>query len=373
MRIIIEQFDSQTAIRHHLQLLGHDGFGVTELRIFGNHPMVAYIDNIEDIIRLAKEKDGKVDGIYVGVQPRSVDFFERAPNCWQPAIGGDKSNCACDKDIEYITAIFFDIDVVSSQRKKGYPASDNELQNTLKAAQLLGRQDGLALCSTICCSGNGHYVLVPIVPIPLDSEVAAQLKQFCKQLTECVVAKINGAKFDFVFNLSRVMRLMGTVNRKGTETSDRPHRRAHFVTEPFPAMSQAAHHMILNTEVAVPQEKNKITSGTIKCDLAKIEGCDFIKWCRTHPTEVTEPQWFAMISNLARLEGGQKLIHQISALDKSRYDYRQTQRLIERILCNGYGQTNCEKLASLGFHCPKLGRCQAKAPMYMTSLYTKYS
>ena len=103
MRIISEPFHSQTAICHHLHLLGHEGFGVTELRIFGNRPMVAYVDNIEDVIKLAGAMDGKVAGIYVGVQPRSVDFFDRAPNCWVPAVGGTNSNCACDKDIEYIT------------------------------------------------------------------------------------------------------------------------------------------------------------------------------------------------------------------------------------------------------------------------------
>ncbi len=36
--------------------------------------------------------------------------------------------------------------------------------------------------------------------MPVDSEVAAQFKQFCKQLTERAVTQISGAKFDPVFN-----------------------------------------------------------------------------------------------------------------------------------------------------------------------------
>jgi len=249
MRIITEQFDSQTAIRHHLQLLGHDGFGVTELRTFDPRPMVAYADSKESIACLAGKMDGSVPGVYIGVQPRNIDLFDYAPNCWRPAVGNSQSNCASDKDIEYITACFFDIDVISPQRKEGYPASDKELQKSLEAALLLAQKDGLGLCSTICCSGNGHYVLTPIVPIPVDSEVASQLKQFCKQLTEPIAAQFSGAKFDFVYNLSRVMRLMGTINRKGAETPDRLHRKACFITEPLPTMSQAFHYMILNTDI----------------------------------------------------------------------------------------------------------------------------
>ena len=374
MRIITEQIDSQAAIRQHLQLLGHDGFGVTELRIFGNRPMVAYVDNIAGAVQLANEMDGKVAGIYVGVQPRNVDLFDYAPNCWRPATGQPQSNCASDRDIEYITAVFFDIDVVSSQRREGHPASDEELQKSLQAALMLTRENGVVSCSTICCSGNGHYVLAPIVPITIDcEETEVKFRQFCQQLADKISAQVGGVKLDPVYNSSRVMRLMATVNRKGMETPDRPCRRARFVTDPLPAMSQALHHMILNTDVSVCQKQTNPISGAIKCDLTKIETCEFIRWCRNNATEVTEPQWFAMITNLARLEGGPKLIHQISSLDMFRYDYQQTQRLIERVLRNGYSQTNCEKLSSLGFRCPKLSRCSAKAPICLTALYSKYN
>jgi len=186
-----------------------------------------------------------------------------------------------------------------------------------------------------------------------------------------VAAQTGGVKFDFVFNLSRVMRLIGTINRKATETPDRPHRRSYFVTEPLPVMSQALRHMILNTNFTVPQEN--IASGTLKCDLSKIDTCQFIQWCRTHPKDVTEPQWFAMITNLARLEGGQKLIHQISALDISRYDYRQTQRVIRRVLDRGYSPTTCKSLIASGFVCNKADRCSVIAPLYLATLHTKYS
>jgi len=357
-----------------IQILGHEGYGVTELRIFDPRPMVAYVDNIADGIRLAQEKDGQTSGIYIGVQPRNVGLFDLAPNCWQPAMAYPNSNCATDNDIEYITAIFFDIDVASQQRRLGHPASDEELNNSLKAAQLLAQQDGLVFSCAICCSGNGHYVLAPIVPIAVDSrEVAHQFKRFCELCAEKVSQQVQGVKLDPVYNLSRVMRKMGTLNRKGNPLPDRPHRRAHFITEPMPVASMALHEMILNTEIPVVKHSSEIFTSGIKCDLKKIEKCDFIKWCREHALEVTEPQWFAMIINLARLEGGPELIQEISALDESRYEQEQTYRVIMRVLRQGYAPVSCDRLKELGFRCPRLGNCHARAPMYMAACAVHYT
>ncbi|MFC1793952.1 hypothetical protein ACFL3Q_10255, partial [Planctomycetota bacterium] len=294
-----------------------------------------------------------------------------APNCWKPAVSNPKTNCGCDRDIEFITTCFFDIDVVSTERTKGCPATEEELQQSLQAALLLSRENGLALGSTICCSGNGHYVLAPIVPVPVDSdEVAEKFRHFCYQMSERIARKVSGIKIDSVYNLSRVMRLVGTVNGKGQPSEERPHRRAHFVTEPIPAKSMALHHIILNTEITVPDREIKTIPDKIGCDLSKIESCEFIKWCRKKPMDVSEPQWFAMITNLANLEGGPKLIHEISRLDMFRYDYQQTQRLIERVQGREYSPANCKTIKNNGFYCAKFGQCQVKALMYLTHLFS---
>jgi len=236
---------------------------------------------------------------------------------------------------------------------------------------LLSREDGLALSSTICCSGNGHYVLAPIVPILVDcDEIPTKFRQFCRQLAVKIARQVKGIRIDPVYNLSRVMRLMGTVNRKGQPSKGKPHRRAHFVTEPISGKSMALHHMILNTEITTPGSVSVARTDEIECDLTKIEICEFIKWCRKHPRDVSEPLWFAMITNLAHLEGGPELIHEISRLDTFRYDYPQTQRLIERVQSRGYDPVYCNTIHNRGFHCAKFGRCQVRAPMYLTHLFS---
>ncbi|MFX0201580.1 MAG: hypothetical protein ACFFCW_36150 [Candidatus Hodarchaeota archaeon] len=225
----------------------------------------------------------------------------------------------------------------------------------------------MALNSAICCSGNGHYVVTPVVPVPVDeNDVPLKFRCFCQQLAEKTAGRISGVKIDPVYNLSRVMRLMGTVNGKGRAVPDRPHRRAHFVIEPIPAKSMALHYSILNTGINCLTRQGQSPSGKIRCDLSKIEKCEFMKWCRMSSREVSEPLWFAMITNLARLKGGQELTHEISRLDSFRYDYGQTQKLIERVMNRGYRPVSCAKISTLGFHCQKLGRCEVKAPMYLT-------
>jgi hypothetical protein len=279
------------------------------------------------------------------------------------------SNCACDINIEYLTALFQDLDSTSRFRSKGHPASDHELQESFRAAELLIRENGFKENAAIGCSGNGHCLIISIVPIQIDSsDIAEKFRLFCHQQAQSIKGQFNGVRIDPVYNLSRVMRLMGSMNRKGSPTPDRPHRRARFVTDPTIDRSMALHHQILNMEIPDLSPKPTVIPGNKQCDPAKIESCEFIKWCRNHPMDVTEPQWFAMITNLALLPEGERLIHEISRLDMFRYNYRQTQKLLERVQQKGYCPTTCRTIRSYGYYCPKFGVCPVRAPMYMTQL-----
>lgn len=112
-------------------MLGHQGLGLTELRVFRSRPLVAYIDNIKDAVRLVQEMVRYAHGIYIGVQPRPLRLFDKAPNRWVKAISKPRSNCACNDNIEFITTCFWDIDVVSIARKTGHPTSEEELLESL--------------------------------------------------------------------------------------------------------------------------------------------------------------------------------------------------------------------------------------------------
>jgi len=369
----------EAAIRHHYHLLGHKNFGVTELRTFEPRPQVAYSDNENDFVRLVIQKN-QTKGIYVGVQPRQLDLFDLAPNCWQPVYAQGRTRCGTNKDVEYITCIYFDIDLISQERKTGHPVSCKQLNFTLQAARWLTRQQGMAIGSVICCSGNGHYLLVPVVPVVIEDNVAMQNKYFCQSLANQVNQKFNQVKADPVFDLARIMRIIGTTNRKGVALPQRPHRRASFVTDPLPLQSMALHYMIINTDVPTKARKTSTLPEAIKCDLTKLQCCEFIQWCRLFPEHVTEPQWFGMMTNLVPLQGGAELIHTISRLDQKRYDYGRTQRLIERILAQNYQPIGCSKLItpkvqSDGFcsnPCAGAIGCPQKPCMFLTACKTIY-
>jgi hypothetical protein len=222
-----------------------------------------------------------------------------------------------------------------------------------------------------------------MVPIPVDSDaIAVKFRTFCRQLVGTIASRVTGVKFDPVFNLSRVMRVMGTMNRKGQPVPGRPHRRAYFATEPVFARSLALHHMILATELETKalSDCEKGLPQAIKCDLSKIEKCCFIQYCRRRPEQLSEPLWWGLITNLARLEGGPSLIHEISHLDTYRYDYSNTQRVIRRVIDTGYKPVTCETLigktqtcpGQCRFQCSQVKQCPAKAPMYMAGLQTVY-
>jgi len=366
--------DVGAEIRRQRRILGHEGYGVTEFRTLGLlAPMVAYTDNDDDAVRLCLEKDGKTN-IYIGAQPRPAHEFDLAPNRWVPARGGSSGNCARDDDIEYVTTLAWDLDVGSRQRQMGHPASDEELERTLFAARLLSQHEGLTLCSAIVCTGNGHQLWAPVIPISVDGpQVALQFKRLCEQIAAEVAGKVDGVRIDPIYNLSRVARVAGTWNLKGQPLPDRPHRRACFVMEPPLGRSLALHYMLRNIEVNQVEENHRGLPTGLKCDLARIEECEFIQWCRRHANEVSEPAWFALISNLAPLDAGFELIHAISALDGGRYDYADTQRLVERVLREGYKPASCKTIMSPGmvrlgrevFRCSRIGNCPARAPMYM--------
>jgi hypothetical protein len=372
------------AMRLFFEMLGHKDLGVTELRAFGCRcAWVAYTDNLEDAARLCREMDGEAAGTYAGLEPRPVDFFDRAPNCWVRARGGPDGNCARDRDIEYITGVFaLDADCTSEQRAKGRPASEEELQQSLRAARLVSQQDGLAPSSaTILCSGNGHHVIAPVLAIPVNTEeIARQYRCFCEKLVENIAGQFERVRVDCVGNLSRLIRVPATLNRKGGAGPGRPHRRAYFVTEPVLVPSRALHHQIVNTEVDQVIRIGRPLPMGLKCDLKKIERCPFIVFCREHAQDLSEPMWVAMVLNLVPLEGGIELIHRLSALDVVRYRFSDTQRLVERVLREGYKPVNCRTIMSpamvrsgrVVFRCPRFGKCPARAPMYMAANRTVY-
>ena len=91
--------------------------------------------------------------------------------------------------------------------------------------------------------------------------------------------------------------------------------------------------------------------------------CLFIQHCKENAKTLPENLWYAMITNLAVFEDGDRVIHALSK-GYPKYSHAETQNKIVHFLESGTKPMTCVKIAESGFKCPKQedGTCSCKAP-----------
>lgn len=119
-------------------------------------------------------------------------------------------------------------------------------------------------------------------------------------------------------------------------------------------------------EEILPIEEEAVTEvkkGTEKGLNIVQHECDFIKYCKEHAAELSEHDWYAMISNLAVFDGGDRLIHELSTPYPG-YSESVTNKKINHFIESGTKPMTCAVIAEKGFKCPRLedGSCSCKAP-----------
>ncbi|GHU53715.1 hypothetical protein FACS1894132_06660 [Clostridia bacterium] len=122
---------------------------------------------------------------------------------------------------------------------------------------------------------------------------------------------------------------------------------------------------------ALPQIPDEQTSVTLQ---QKLQGsrkgiqqvgkrCDFMQFCKANAATLNEQLWYAMVTNLAVFEDGDKAIHALSK-PYPKYKYNETQSKVQHFYESGTKPMTCVKIAECGFKCPKLdtGGCDCKSP-----------
>ena len=91
--------------------------------------------------------------------------------------------------------------------------------------------------------------------------------------------------------------------------------------------------------------------------------CAFLQYCKRNAKTLSEPDWYAMITNLALFKGGGDAIHKLSKPYPG-YSFEQTQAKIDHFYNSGTKPMTCQKIFEHGFVCPKCknGSCKGKAP-----------
>jgi putative DNA primase/helicase len=101
--------------------------------------------------------------------------------------------------------------------------------------------------------------------------------------------------------------------------------------------------------------------GTQKGLVVAGKRCAFLQHCKKNAKTLSEPDWYAMITNLAVFEGGEDAIHALSK-PYPKYTYEATQKKIDHYYKSGTKPMTCQRISEQGFKCPRKNSCKCKSP-----------
>jgi energy-coupling factor transporter ATP-binding protein EcfA2 len=218
----------QEEVLRALRLFHGDG-AVVELRALGaGHRVVAgFFDDYEKLAAAAADLDRSGAHVYVTVNAVNPALLARCANRVRPA--GDGMPLTSDGDVVRRRWLLLDLDPV---RPAGVAATEDEHRAALRRAKEIRRwlaEQGWPE-PVVVDSGNGAYVLYRVdlgnTPEATDliRRVLAAVDLHFTDGTVAVDTK--------TFNAGRIVRLPGSLNRKGDSTPDRPHRRCRILQVP---------------------------------------------------------------------------------------------------------------------------------------------
>jgi hypothetical protein len=204
--------------------------GVHELRILNagrERTISGYFDDPMKLARAATELDatGRYPGIYITLNPGNPDLLARARNRALPYAKATTS----DKDITRRRWLLIDSD---PKRVSGISSTDAEHGRAITTA--CGVLDDLRGAGfgdpVVCDSGNGAHLLYRI-DMPNTQQATDLIRRTLKGIARhCAPEDVD---IDLtVYNASRIIKLYGTMARKGDSTPERPHRRSRILEIP---------------------------------------------------------------------------------------------------------------------------------------------
>ncbi len=224
---------------------------------------------------------------------------------------------------------------------KEYQGGEAEAKSKLKAFPLTP--------TAVIHSGNGYHAYWALEkPVTEAFKHEAELKAVLRGIARTLGADIGAAE------IARILRIPETYNHKNVPA--KPIKILKFepsLKYPVDAFTQYA-------------EQAEVTTGRPQTEsLAVIvERCEFLKYCHANREALPEPLWYAMISNVARLQNGVDLCHEFSD-GYTKYSPRETERKILHAI-NASSPMSCqtirELMKSYGTQKPCEGKCGYKSP-----------
>jgi len=263
-------------------------------------------------------------------------------------LGGNKRGG--NDDVCLIPAFWSDIDILGAAHKEiALPPTEAAAMEFLDSLPLRP--------SIVVSSGNGLHVYwqfaepLAIMTDAHRANIAAALNGWQKYVNNA--AKERGWKLDNTSDLARVLRVPGGINRKlGNNV-----RSAVIAVNDVRYSPQDFSPYTVREEktVSVPIERQTevaVTDFHCKVGAAeKVVGqCAFIRYCRDNAAALTEPEWYAMVGNLALCSDGVEICHTFSK-PYPKYEFAETDAKIAHARKAAKPHTCGYIQKSLGFDC----------------------
>jgi P4 family phage/plasmid primase-like protien len=215
------------------------------------------------------------------------------------------ANCTEEKrEFESMSVLCFDIDHIDPEK------IDDYVRVFCKTLGVEPEHTGAVF------SGHGMQFFIGLqVPI-VDKAFFTQHREHYRALTVQLdralkLASLPGEPDPTVFDARRLMRLPNTQNRK-TGKPDAQARLLQGVITPIPFdITQASGIPVVAGNEQIDKEAfARFPRTDTKAILA---GCNFLKYAKSNPSQINEPQWYAALSITARMEDGVKQSHELSS------------------------------------------------------------
>jgi hypothetical protein len=201
--------------------------------------------------------------------------------------------------------------------------------------------------SIIVKSGGGAHFYW-LLKEPLEKDAIPQVEDANRRIAHALSGDFSST------DAARILRLPGTINHK---YEHKPRVEVTRLENFFYEIDDLLD--ILPPAEAPTENHAQIPPISQNDDIKSIQKCLFIKWCGEHQTDLPEPLWHCMISNLAGIRpGGVSLCHELSR-GYPKYSRRETDAKILHALDSSPPIT-CEEIRKRGFDCLKA--CDVSSP-----------
>lgn len=253
----------------------------------------------------------------------------------------------------------FDIDHVNPEKCK------DTWHVVMKALGLIPEEHGALW------SGHGLQVFIashePICETDYFTNTKLYYKECCAKIDAALArAGLAGTADPAVWSPARLMRMPGTINRKPEKGL--PDVLSYVLND---TIALTGWSFIEASGVPVVAAGDQISPKALamfpEADYEAIladDGCQFLKWAKENPNQVSEEQWYAEAGILEFMPGGRELVHEYSRGYKG-YSYHETERKAEQARRSS-GPRTCDNVDTLWpgcKTCPHYGKPGIKSPI----------